>query len=311
MSKLRKAVEEYLAVRRALGFKLDAPGRLLHQFIDFSESERASFITRDLALRWATQSTKCQPAYWASRLSVVRQFAGYQSAIDPRTEIPPVGLLPHRLHKRSPYVYSDAEIEQLIGAAKQLRSPLGLQGATYFTLFGLLAVTGMRVSEPLGLDREEVDLTEGMLIIQQTKFGKSRLIPLHASTCGILGQYATLRDRTFPSPATPAFFVSERGTRLTQSSVRRMFVNLTGGMGLRSATGRTGPRIHDLRHRFAIRTLCRLYRAGEDVERHMTALATYLGHVNAVSTYWYLSATPELLLLASARLDCQTREATP
>jgi integrase len=310
MSKLRKTVEEYLAVRRALGFKLEAPGRLLHQFIDFAEGERASFITRDLALRWATQSTKCQPAHWALRLSIVRQFAEYQSAIDPRTEVPPVGLLPHRLHKRSPYAYSDAEIEQLIGAAKQLRSRLGLQGATYFTLFGLLAVTGMRVSEPLGLDREEVDLTKGMLIIRQTKFGKSRLIPLHASTCGVLGQYAALRDRTFPSPVTPAFFISERGTRLSQSTVRRMFVNLTGGMGLRSATGRTGPRIHDLRHRFAIRTLCRLYRAGKDVERHMTALATYLGHVNAVSTYWYLSATPELLLLASARLDCRTREAT-
>ena len=310
MTKLGKALEEYLAVRRALGFRLDAPGRLLHQFIDFAEAERASFITRDLALRWATQSKQCHPAYWASRLSVVRRFAEYHSVIDPRTEIPPVGLLPHRLQKKSPYVYSDAEIEQLIAAAKRLRSPLELQGATYSTLFGLLAVTGMRVSEPLSLDREDVDLAEGILNIRQTKFGKSRLIPVHGSTRNVLVRYAARRDRTLPNLATSAFFVSEQGRRLSQSTVWRMFVKFSREIGLRSATSSTGPRIHDLRHRFSIHTLCRLYRAGEDVERHMTALATYLGHANPLNTYWYLSATPELLLLASKRMDCRTREAT-
>jgi len=221
-----------------------------------------------------------------------------------------VGLLPQRFHKRSPYIYSDTEIERLIAAAKQLRSPLKLQGATYFAFFGLLAVTGMRVSEVLGLDREDVDLAQGILIIRQTKFGKSRLIPLHTSTRDVLGQYAALRNRTFPSLATSAFFVSERGTRLSKSTVWRMFVKLTRGIGLRSGTG-SGPRIHDMRHRFAIRTLCRLYREGQDVERSLTALATYLGHVNVASTYWYLSAAPELLLLASKRLDCPVREATP
>jgi integrase len=168
----------------------------------------------------------------------------------------------------------------------------------------------MRVSEVLGLDREDVDLAQGILIIRQTKFGKSRLIPLHTSTRDVLGQYAALRNRTLPSLATSAFFVSERGTRFSKSTVWRMFVKLTRGIGLRSGTG-SGPRIHDMRHRFAIRALCRLYREGQDVERGLTALATYLGHVNVASTYWYLSAAPELLLLASKRLDCPVREATP
>ncbi|SRR5437762_9384142 len=309
MSKLRRALEEYLAVHRALGFKLKAPGRLLHQFVDFAEAGRVSFITRDLALRWATQSSKCQPTYWANRLSVLRQFAKYHSAIDCRTEVPPVGLLPQHFHKRSPYLYSDPEIERLIAAAKQLRSPLMLQGATYFSFFGLLAITGMRVSELLCLDREDVDLTEGVLTIRRTKFGKSRLIPLHASTRDVLSHYAVLRDRILPGLAIPAFFVSERNARLSYSTVWRMFVRLTRGIGLQSGTG-LGPRLHDLRHRFVICTLCRLYREGQDVERGMTALATYLGHVNVASTYWYLSAVPELLLLASGRLEGRIKEAT-
>src|SRR5438093_7589975 len=294
MSKLRTALEEYLAVQRALGFKLNAPGRLLHQFVDFADTERAAFITRDLALRWATQPRKSQPTYWANRLSVVRQFAEYHSAIDCRTEVPPVGLLPHHFHKRSPHLCSDTDIEQLIAAAQKLRSPLKLQGATYCSFFGLLAVTGMRVSELLHLDREDVDLTDGVLTIRRTKFGKSRLIPLHVSTRGVLNQYAALRDRIFPSATVQAFFVSERNERLNYSTVWRMFVKLTREIGLPSGTG-SGLRLHDLRHRFVVRTLCRLYRDGQNVERGMTALATYLGHVNVASTYWYLSAVPELL----------------
>jgi integrase/recombinase XerD len=309
MSKLRNALEEYLAVQRALGFKLDAPGRLLHQFVDFAETERTAYITRDLALRWATQREKAQPTYWANRLSVVRQFAEYHSAIDCRTEIPPVGLLLRHFHKRSPHLCTDRDIERLLASAQKLRSPLKLQSATYFSFFGLLAVTGMRVRELLHLDREDADLTDGVLTIRRTKFGKSRLIPLHVSTRDVLSQYAALRDRIFPSAAVQAFFISERNARLNYSTVWRMFVKLTREIGLPSGTG-SGLRLHDLRHRFVVRTMCRLYRDGQNVERGMTALATYLGHVDVASTYWYLSAVPELLLLASHRLDGRIKEAT-
>jgi len=309
MSKLRRALEEYLAVRRALGFELRTPGRLLHQFMDFAEAEGVSFITRNLALRWATQCKNTQARYWAYRLSVVRQFAEYHRAIDCRTEIPSVGLLPQQFHKRSPYLYGDEEIEQLISAAKQMSSPLKLHGKTYCTFFGLLAVTGMRVSELLHLDREDVDLTEGVLTIRRTKFGKSRLIPLHSSARNTLSQYATLRDQILPSLVTSSFFVSEWSKRLNYSTVWRIFVKLTRGIGLQTGTG-SGPRLHDLRHRFVIRALCRFYREGQDVERGMTALSTYLGHVNVASTYWYVSASPELLLLASGRLGGRVKEAT-
>jgi integrase/recombinase XerD len=310
MSNLRRSLKEYLSVRRALGFKLKAPGRLLHQFVDFAEAERASFITKHLALRWATQSSGCEPTYWAYRLSQVRRFAEYQSAIDSRTEVPPSGVLPEHFHKRLPFIYSDTDVQRLLASAKQLRSRFGLQGATYCVFFGVLAVTGMRVSELVNLNRDDVDFTQGVLTIRRTKFDKSRLIPLHDSTCTILRNYAALRDRILPRVTSPAFFVSEQRTRLSQSTVWRTFVKLTRGIGLPSGTG-SGPRLHDLRHRFAVRTLCRLYRDGENVERGLTLLATYLGHVNVASSYWYLSAAPELLLLASARLNRHPVEVTP
>jgi integrase/recombinase XerD len=310
MSNLRKSLEEYLAVRRALGLKLKTPGRLLHQFIDFTEGERASFITKKLALSWATQSSKCRPTYWEYRLSQVRRFAEYQSAIDPRTEVPPQGILPQSFCKKLPFFYSDTDIEGLLASAKQLHSRLGFQGAMYSAFFGVLVVTGMRVSEVVGLNRDDVDLSDGLLIIRRTKFDKSRLIPLHNSTCSILRHYAELRDRILPRLTSPAFFVSEQRKRLNYSAVWRIFVKLTRGIGLPSGTG-SGPRIHDLRHRFAIRALCRLYRDGQDVEHCLPTLATYLGHVNIASTYWYLSAAPELLLLASTRLNQPLQEIEP
>lgn len=311
MSELRTALEEYLAIRRALGFRLEVQGSLLHRFVDFTETEGASCITRDVALRWATQPKGCQPAQWAKRLGLVRRFAEYQSAIDPRTEILSADLLPHRFRRKTPYVYSDSEIAQLIEAAKHLRSPLGMRSVTFSTLFGLLAVTGMRVGEAIALDRKDADLREGILTVRQAKFGKSRLVPLHASTRDMLSHYAGQRDRAFKTPMTPSFFVSGRGRRLSRSSVKWTFVKLSRRIGLRSPTDRRGPRIHDLRHGFAIRTLLGLYRTTEDVEPHIATLATYLGHANVVNTYWYLSATPELLRLASMRLDWKRPEVTP
>ena len=302
MSELRKGLEEYLTVRRVLGFKLQVTGRLLHNFVRFAESEGAAFITTELALRWATQP-KCQPAQWANRLGVLRCFARYRSAADARTEIPAEGLLPHRRRRKMPYLYRDEEVAQLLLTAKQLASPMGLRAATYSTLFGLVSATGMRISEPLALDRQDVDLTMGIITVRQTKFGKSRLVPVHSSTQEVLNHYANLRDRIFPQPKTQSFLVSERGTRLKYGSARWTFVKLSHQIGLRGPGDHRGPRLHDLRHRFVIQTLLQLYRAGADVERHMPALTTYLGHGHVADTYWYLSATPELLRLITARLE--------
>jgi integrase len=303
MKELRTALEEYLNVRRMFGFKLRIPGSLLRNFVTYAEKEAASFITRELALRWATQPKNCQPAQWANRLSMVRTFARYVSAMDVRTEIPPYGLLPHRFHRKGPYLYTDEEIAHLIEAARQLPSPRGLRAFTYSTLFGLLAVTGMRMSEPIALDRDDVDLTQGILTVRRTKFGKSRILPIHASTLQELQHYCQLRDRICPWAKTRSFFVSERGTRLTEWSVRWTFVRLSRQIGLRGPHDSHGPRLHDLRHGFAVQTLLNWYHAGVDVEQHMPELSTYLGHVHVHDTYWYISAVPELLQLATLRLE--------
>jgi integrase len=297
---LREALDEYLTMRRALGFILSEPSRLLHKFVSYAEQEGASFITTELALRWAMKPG-CEPAQWANRFSVVRRFARYMSASDMRTEIPPHGLLPYRFRRPQPYIYTDEEIAHLIRAAQKLPSPLGLRGATYSTLFGLLAVTGMRVSEPVGFDRDDVDFTRGVIIIRRTKFGKSRIVPLHTSTLEALRRYVDLRDRLFPGARS--FFVNEHGSRLTVNSVETMFVRLSRRTGLRKPGESHGPRLHDLRHRFAVQTLLRWYRAGLDTERHLPELSTYLGHVHVADTYWYISAVPELLQLATLRLE--------
>jgi len=308
MSELRKSLRGYLALRRALGFKLKTQGYLLHRFVDFADEQGASFINRDLALRWAMASPHGQPAQRGRRLHVVRMFAEYRASADSRTEIPPRGLLPDSYRRRSPYVYSDGDIQKLMEASLQLHSRRGLRATTYSTLFGLLAVTGLRIGECLALDHQDVDLVDGILHVRQSKFGKSRLVPLHPSACNALNRYATLRRRIFPQPKDNRFFVSELGKGLSQEHFRRTFWKLARRIGLRGPVGQRGPRIHDFRHGFAIRTLERLYRADADVERHLPVLATYLGHVDTVSTYWYLTASTELLRLASRRLGRKRKE---
>jgi integrase/recombinase XerD len=240
---------------------------------------------------------------------MVRRFAAWHSATEPRTEIPTPGLLPHRYQRKTPHIYSDEEIANLLRRAAQLPSPKGLRAPTYTTLFGILAVTGMRVNEALHLDRPDVDLDQGILTIRRTKFGKSRHVPIHPSTVDALREYAETRDRILAKP-TLAFFVSERGTRITEWITRYTFARLSQQLGLRSIAkshGR-GPRLHDMRHRFAARTLIHWYRAGLDVERELPKLATYLGHVHVNETYWYLEAVPELLQLATDRLLSNRKE---
>jgi integrase/recombinase XerD len=303
MSPLRRHLEGYLALRHRLGFKLRDVSCELHKFVRFAQQANASFITTKLALKWATQSTGCQPAYWTARLGMVRRFAGYLSAVDPRTQVPPQGLLPHRFHRKSPYFYSDRQVSQLIKAAQKIPSPKGLRAATHSTLLGLLAATGMRLSEALALDRPDVDLDQGLLKVRQAKFNKSRWVPIHPSTRGKLQAYRHLRDRIFPHPQSPSFLLSEQGTRLTDWIARRWFIRLSHQIGLRRPTDHQGPRIHDLRHRFVIGTLRHWYRTNQDVEARLPELATYLGHVHVSDTYWYISATPELLQLATERLE--------
>lgn len=306
MSALREALDEYLAIRRSLGFELRHVADYLYDFVGLAEAEGASHLTTELALRWAKQPATAQPANWARRLGIVRRFTAWRRASDPQTEIPSEGLLPHRYRRKPPHIYSDDEIERLVQAAGELPSPNGLRARTYSPFFGLLAVTGMRVSEALKLDRNDVDLQEGILTIRRTKFGKSRLVPLHPSSRDALEGYAKRRDGILPGRSTPAFFVSDRGTRITEWSARYTFAKVSRQIGLRASAGGQrhgrGPRLHDMRHRFAARTLIDWYRAGVDVEREIPKLATYLGHVHVNDTYWYIEGVPELLQLATERL---------
>lgn len=302
MNKLEQELNKYLSIRRQLGFKLYDEGHLLPDFVQFLVQEGGEFITRDIALSWAMKPQNTSPAWWAARLRMVRRFAQYLSTVDPRTEIPPSGLLPYHYHRKSPYLYTDEEIKQLIEAGQKLPSTIGLRPKTYSTLFGLLAVTGMRIREPIYLERKDVDLVQGILTIRQTKFGKSRMIVIHPTTKHALQVYEQQRDQIFPNPCDPNFFISDRGTRLTTDIVRWTFVKLSRQIGLRGPCDSYGPRLHDFRHRFAVHTLLNWYRAGVNVEQQMPKLATYLGHTHVNDTYWYLTAIPELMELAKMHL---------
>jgi integrase/recombinase XerD len=305
VSPLRQALADYLAVRRSLGYKLARPEKLLGQFITHLEGAGAETVTTEQALAWATLPGG--DAHWhAYRLSVVRGFAIYLQTIDPATQVPPAGLIPARPHRATPYLYSEADITALIGAAASLRFPLRV--ATYQTLVGLLAVTGMRVGEAIGLDRADLDLADGVITVRQAKFGKTRLLPLHPTAVGALRGYLRLRDRLHPRPSTAAVFISPSGTRLLYCNVHATWKLLTARAGLMPRSAACRPRIHDLRHSFAVASLLDAYAAGQDGQARLALLSTYLGHTDPSHTYWYLSAAPELLALAGQRLEDHLRE---
>lgn len=304
MNGLHHTVTDYLALRQGLGFKLARHRRLLPQLADYLESVGATTVTTRLALAWAT-SLDGKPDEWAIRLSIARGFAGYLATLDPATEVPPAGLLPRRSRRADPYPYSDGEIAALMAATDTLRFPL--RAATYRTLIGLWAVTGMRVGETIALDRTDLDRVERTLLVKNAKFGDTRLLPLHPSTVGALAGYAELRDRHRPQPTSPAFFISTAGTRLHYTNVNRTFRALARAAGLSTRSATCRPRIHDLRHRLVIVTLLDWYRCGVDVAARLPALSAYLGHSCPAFTFWYLSATPELLALAADRLEHRER----
>lgn len=301
MSELHRAVEEYLTLRRALGFKLERDGRFLLDFAGFCARRGELSITVAAALDWATSPQGADPAWWGARLAAVRMFARWRAAFDPATEVPPAALLPPRSRRAEPYPYSHADIAALLERARAIRSPL--RAATYETLIGLLAVSGMRVGEAISLDRDDVNLNEGVLRLRHAKFGKSRLVMCHPSTAEALRAYERVRDAHWPAPKTPAFFVSVTGTRLIYKNVHQCFHRLVGEAGLAPFSRRCRPRIHDLRHRFALVTLLGWYRDGTDVGQRLPSLSAYLGHVTPQDTYWYLRAAPELLALAAERLE--------
>lgn len=307
MNTLRQAVQEYLSLRRGLGFKLREAGKQLLDFVTFMEQHRASYVTQALALAWAQQPTNVQPAHWAQRLSAVRGFARHRSATDLRTQIPAPGLLPFRPKRARPYLYSDDEIRSLLRAALDMpcRYERGeLRAWTYHSLFGLLSVSGLRLGEARNLKLQDVDLEAAVLTIRGAKFGKSRLVPLHASTCNVLADYIARRNRHWRArPVSSYLFVSSWGNRLDNADIHRTFYALSRQIGLRGLADSHGPRLHDMRHRFATNTLVRWYRSNQDPERRLPILSAYLGHVHVANTQWYLSGSPELMREAMRRLE--------
>ena len=301
MSALDAHVEDYLRLRRALGFKLERHGLVLPQLVAYLEAAGAATVTSELAIAWAGLPKGARPNHWAARLAVARGFARYLQTIDPATEVPPPGVFPARRHRPTPYLWSQEEIRRLLEGARALRSPL--RAATHEALFGLLATTGMRLGEAIGLGRDDVDLVAGVITIREAKFDRSRLVPLHPTTAEALSRYVARRDRLCLRPRSTAFFLSSAGTALQRSAVDKTLRKITTSLGIRTATVR--PRAHDLRHSFAVATLTGWLRSGVSVDELMAVLSTYLGHVSPADTYWYLSASPELMTLAAERLDAR------
>jgi integrase len=307
MNTLRQAVDEYLSLRRNLGFKLHEAGKGLHDFVTYMERQRASHVTQALALAWAQQPSTAQPSHWARRLCFVRGFARHRSASDSRTQIPAQGLLPFRPKRARPYLYSNEEIKNLLIAALKMsyRFKRGaLRPWIFHCLFGLLSVSGLRLGEARNLEVQDVDLEAAVLTIRGAKFGKTRLVPLHRSTCKVLADYIARRRRHWAKrPVSSYLFVSSWGNRLDGGEIHRTFYALSRQIGLRGPGDSHGPRLHDMRHRFATKTLVAWYRAGQDPERRLPLLSAYLGHVHVADTQWYLNDSPELMREAMRRLE--------
>jgi integrase/recombinase XerD len=299
MSALGDHLDDYLRLRRALGFQLGRHGQSLPGFVAFVEATGAVTITVELAVAWARLPERIKPITVDFRLSAVRGFARYLHALDPVHEIPPPGLLGVPRRRPTPYIYTPDQIAEVLRTTQLLQPPL--RAATYRTLLGLLATTGMRLGEAFALTRTDVDLVEGLVTIRHAKFDRIRLVPVHPSVTAALRAYATARDRLCPTPRVDRFFVSVTGRVLRRGEAEHVFRVITGLIGLR--TDSIHPRVHDLRHSFAVHTVVDGHRNGADIPALLPVLSTYLGHVEPANTYWYLSAVPELMQLAAARLE--------
>lgn len=303
MNTLRTLLDDYLVTRRALGYKLHSEGTGLKTFVSFMDSKKAEFVTTELALEWAMQATDVQSVQKARRLGFVRAFARYCSAIDVRTQIPQLDLIVCQRIRPQPYFFAQGDVEQLLKAALALTPLEGLRRWTFHCLFGLLSVSGLRIGEARALTLDDCDLDEAILTIRSTKFGKSRLVPLHSSTVAVLNDYLQRRQRFVAQHDENHVFLNDQCKPLSHDQALDTFQRLLKQIGLKEQGLGRRPHLHDLRHRFAIETLVQWYRDGQDVERRLPVLSAYLGHTEVRDTYWYLSARPELLRLAQERLE--------
>lgn len=282
MTDLRAAVDAYLALRRGLGFTLTDAGWLLPDFIDYLRRHSAEYVTTELALAWAILPVNASPVWWRQRLSTVRGFTQYLRTIDPDTQVPPRDLLPARQQRVAPYLYSDIDLAALMAAARSLNPPL--RATTYEMFIGFLSVTGLRLGEALALDRDDLDSDRRLLRVRHAKRG-GRLVPVHETTIHALHGYSRSVDQCFPKPLSPSLFVSTRGTRLNRNSVHATFPVLIDQAGLAGRGQRPRPRIHDLRHTFAVRRLIDWHRQGVDIDARIPVLTSVLGHSDPASTY--------------------------
>ena len=311
MSALSDELDRYLEIRRSLGHQLRTDEGMLRRFVAFAGAEGETHVSTALFLRWQGSFGAASRPTWAHRLTMVRIFTRWLHGLDPRHEVPPQGLIPSSNRRPRPYIYSDDEIRQIVAAAADLPSDNGLRGLTYPMLFGLIAVTGLRVSEAISLSADDVDLEAGVITVRHGKLGTERLLPVDETTQARLRAYAKERDRLL-GQRPQSFFVADTGAPISDCAARYTFAVVCRGIGLRppqrfNRHGR-GPRIHDLRHTFAVRTLVNWYRAGKDPGREMIRLTTYLGHRKPELTYWYIEAVPELLELASQRAEASLAE---
>jgi integrase/recombinase XerD len=300
MIDLDAEVDSYLAMRRGLGFTLVDAGSLLPDFVAFLHRNGAEHVSTELALAWATRPANVSPVWWRQRLTFVRGFAEYLRTIDPDTEVPPRDLLPARQVRVAPYLYTDADIEALMSAARLLNPPL--RAATYEAIIGLISVTGLRLGETLALNRDDLDTTQSQLIVRRSK-GGGRKVPVHETTLDALRGHFDCVDRHFPEPVSPSVFVSIRGTRMNKDSIHATFPALIDAAGLTGRGHRARPRIHDLRHSFAVRQLIDWHHQHADVDARIPLLTAVLGHSDPASTYWYLQAAPELFAIVAERLE--------
>ena len=314
MTCMPQHLNDYLATRRSLGYDLSTDEFVLRKFVEYAGSVGSHHISTELFLAWRDHYGNASNATWGGRLVMVRGFAAWLQARDDRTEVPPAGLIPARPVRSKPYIYTQQQLAQLVDEAGRLGSPYGLRALLHQTLFGLIAVTGMRISEALRLERRDVDLDGGILHIRRSKNGGERSIPVRSCAVARLAHYAVERDRLTDTDS-PRFFVREDGQPAGDEGARYNFALVSQRIGIRRISERrnngTGPRIHDLRHTLAVHTMLDWFREGRDIDREMYRLSAYLGHTKPEHTYWYIEAVPELLQLAAERAETRHREISP
>lgn len=297
-------VEEYLRVRRSLGYKLKIEGGELHRFAQFAEKQKHSGpITVELAVAWAKSSKKDSQLFHARRIETLRGLTKFCALFEQETEIPSPKLL-GRAHRRiSPYIYTPQEILELIDAAGQIEPQGGLRPETMRHLIGLLSATGLRISEALYLNRTDVDLDHGYLLIRETKFNKSRYVPLHPTAVQAMYEYTDIRERKMPfATNATAFFLNGKGAPFQYRQALYAFQSIRRRLGWEKK-GKRPPRLHDLRHTFACRRLLAWYEQGIDINRAILYLSVYLGHYKVTDTYWYLTGIPSLMAIAAERFE--------